>query len=124
MRRTFRYDEKADMFYEVGDNFFEERKESGPNIISDDVGAGVNGLRHMPSGRMLDSKSEHRKETKRRGLEEVGNETNFAAKREQPTTRAFEAEVNKARQQIAGDYNGTRGWLERTRERGTDDWKE
>lgn len=116
MRRRYRYDEASDMLYEVGNNFYEEPTQSGPNVISDDVGAGVNGLRHMPSGQHFDSKSRHRAENRARGLEEVGNETNFAAKRTETPTKAYEAEVQRAQEQIAGNHNGTADWL-RWRER-------
>src|SRR5262245_54653766 len=83
MRRTFRYDPDLDAVVEVG-NYFEEKPQSGPNVIGDDVGAGVNGLMNFPSGKMLDSKSRHRAENRARGAEEVGNETNFASEKYRP----------------------------------------
>ncbi len=104
MRRRFRYDPDLDAVVEIGSNYFEERPQ-GPAVISDDVGAGVNGLRHMPSGKMLDSKAAHRAETKARGLVEVGNEQNFAAK---PPGPNYIDEVRIAKAQWEGDYNGTR----------------
>lgn len=115
-RRTFYYDKDLDAIVERRGNYFEERPQ-GPSVISDDVGAGVNGLRHMPSGQMLDSKSAHRKENRRRGLEEVGNQTNVAGKKASHTAHEYGEMVHEARQQIEGDYNGTRGWLERQKER-------
>ena len=120
MRKRYRYDEKADMFYEVGSNYFDERKE-GPAVISDDVGAGVNGLRHMPSGQYFDSKSRHRAENRARGLEEVGNETNFASA---PTVARMTPEhVHIAKQQIEGNYNGTRDWLRHRDETRSGEWR-
>ncbi len=115
MRTRYRYDADLDCLVEIGgnSNYFEEKTES-TNVISDNLGVGVNGLRHMPSGKMLDSKSAHRRETKARGLVEIGNETNFGSKaKEDP--RAYGQMVKDAAEQIAGDYNGTRGWLEHQR---------
>src|SRR3954470_1593656 len=114
-RRTFRYDAEAEMVYEVGSNYFEERPQ-GPAVISDDLGAGVNGLKHLPSGKMLDSKSAHYRENRARGLEHVGNETNFAVKQEKPGADYYTREVIDAQQQIAGNYNGTADWLRRQNE--------
>lgn len=118
MRTRYRYDADLDCLVEIGGNanFFEERGQA-PAVISDDVGAGVNGLRHMPSGKMLDSKSEHRRETKARGLEEVGNETNFASKRPPRSLEEYGQMVKDSRDQIAGNYNGTADRLQRDRER-------
>ncbi len=115
MRRRFRYDPDLESVVEIGPNFFEERGQA-PNVISDDLKAGVNGLKHLPSGRMIDSKSGHYRENKRRGLEHVGNETNFAVKQPKPGADYYVREAIKAREQIAGDYQGTRSWLERQRE--------
>lgn len=115
MRRRYRYDRDLECLVEIGGgNYFEERGQA-PNVISDDVGAGVNGLRHMPSGKMLDSKSAHRAETKARGLEEVGTETNFAAKREKAHPDDYMREVVKATRQIEGNWNGTADWLNQQR---------
>lgn len=116
MRRRYRYDADLDCLVEIGGNYFEERTESGPAVISDDLGAGVNGLKHMPSGKMLDSKSAHRAETKARGLEEVGTSTDFASKREKPGAEYYTREVIDAQQQIAGNWNGTADWLRRQNE--------
>lgn len=106
MRTRYRWDKQMDCLVEVrpDGNYFEEKGQA-PNVISDDVGAGIKGLRHMPSGLMLDSKSRHRAETKARGLEEVGNETNFAS-----TSRPREdygRVVADAYQQFDGNWNGT-----------------
>lgn len=115
MRRRYRYDPDSEMLVEIGGNYFEEHA-AGPNIISDDLGVGVNGLQHMPSGKMLDSKSAHYRENRARGLEQVGNETNFASKRETPKADTYMREAITAREQIAGNYQGTRDWLARQRE--------
>ncbi len=119
MRRTYRYDEMNDMFYEVGGNanFFEPEKPRGPNVIGDDVGAGINGLRHMASGKMLDSKSAHRKENRARGLYEVGNETNFENKQAEPPRDYYGNEVKAAAEQLQGNHNGTADWARQDRER-------
>ena len=53
------------------------RHGSAPYVISDDLGVGMKGLRHMGSGRMLDSKSSFRKEDRATGNHCVGNDVNF-----------------------------------------------
>ena len=113
MRTRFRWDKDLEAIVEIreGSNYYEEPPQ-GPAVISDDVGAGVKGLRHMPSGKMLDSKSAHYRENKARGLEHVGNETDFAIKRDPPKGDAYTRMVMDARDQIAGDWNGTKGWLQ------------
>ncbi len=110
MRRRFYYDADMDAVIERGSNYFEERPQ-GPNVISDDLGAGVNGLRHMPSGRMLDSKSAHRKENRARGLYELGNDR--IDRQPKPTTD-YGRETRDAVEQINSNWNGTRDWLRRT----------
>ncbi len=116
MRTRFRYDPDLEAVVEIRDssNYFEE-KAPAPGVISDDVGAGVNGLRHMPSGKNLDSKSAHRAENRARGLVEVGGETNFADKREPLKADTFMREVKDATEQLQSNYNGVRD--ERARER-------
>jgi len=115
MRKRYRYDADLDCVVEIGGNYFEERPQ-GPNVISDAIG-GVNGVLHLPSGKHLDSKSAHYKENKRRGLEHVGNEENFASKREKPNGDYYVREAITAQQQIAGNWNGTADWLARQKER-------
>lgn len=117
MRRRFRYDPDLEEVVEIRGNYFEERGQA-PSVISDDLKAGVNGLKHIPSGKMLDSKSAHYAENKRRGLEHVGNETNFEVKQSAPSAASYIEATKAAAEQIAGDYQGTRGWLERQREQG------
>lgn len=123
MRKRFRYDPDLETLVEIGasSNYFEEPTQSGPNIISDDVGAGVNGLRHMPSGQHFDSKSRHRAENRARGLEEIGNETNFASKPTRDT--AGGADIVKARQQIEGNWNGTADWLRHRQINRSGEWR-
>lgn len=117
-RRTYRYDAAADMVYEVGSNFFEERRQA-PNVISDDLGAGVDGLRimHRMDRARTDSKSVMRADAKANGLEEVGTETNFASKRVRETPDDYGRHVKDAAEQIAGNWNGTADWLQRQKER-------
>lgn len=124
MRRRFRYDADLDAVVEIRNNYFEERAE-GPSVISDDLKAGVNGLMHFPSKQMLDSKSAHYRETRARGLEHVGNEQNFESKQKAPSQDSYVRATKEAAEQIAGDYQGTRGWLERQRQEGRNiRWKE
>lgn len=114
MRRRFRYDADLDAVVEIG-NYFEEKPQSGPNVIGDDVGAGVNGLMNFPSGKMLDSKSQHRAENRARGAEEVGNETNFASPKPKAHPDDYMRMVIDSKQQIAGNWNGTADWLKSQR---------
>jgi len=116
MRTRYRYDAELDCLVEIGGNanYFEEKTES-TNVISDNLGVGVNGLRHMPSGKMLDSKSAHRKETKARGLEEVGTEQNFAGHKARVHPDDYMRTVIDAQQQIQGNWNGTADWLNQQR---------
>ena len=115
MRTRYKYDADLDCLVEIGgnSNYFEEKTESA-NVISDNVGAGVNGLRHLPSGKMLDSKSAHRKETKARGLEEVGNDR-MASQKQSHQAVEYVQMVNDAQQQIASNWNGTADWLKNQR---------
>ncbi len=46
-------------------------------VISDDLGAGMKGLRHMATGRRHDSKSAFRADTRASGCQEMGNDVNF-----------------------------------------------
>lgn len=115
MRRRFYYDADLEAVVEIGANYFDDTPRT-PNVISDDVGAGINGLRHMASGQHFDSKSRHRAENRARGLEEVGNEQNFASRREHPGADYYGEQVKDARDQIAGNWNGTADWLRRQNE--------
>lgn len=115
MRRRYRFDADLDCVVEVGSNYFEERAR-GPHVIGDDLPGGVKGMLSHADGRMYDSKSRYRAEVKARGYVEIGNETKFPVK-PQPTRADYEREVVTAREQIAGDWNGTRGWLAKQNER-------
>lgn len=113
--KRLRYDPDLDAVVEIGSNYYDDTPRT-PNVISDDLGAGVNGLKHMPSGRMLDSKSAHYRENRARGLEHVGGETNFAAKREQLPLGYYERQVLDAKAQLASNWNGTADLRRRERE--------
>ncbi len=119
MRTRYRYDADMDCVVEIrdGSNYYEPETERSANVIGDDVGAGVNGLRHMPSGKMLDSKSAHRKENRARGLREVGNEVHFEDKQPEPSKDYYVRETIAAAEQLQGDWNGTRAWADKDRER-------
>ncbi len=65
---------------------------------------------------MLDSKSAHYAENRARGLEHVGNQTDFAVKREVPKADAYVREVLDASAQIAGNYQGVADRLQRDKE--------
>lgn len=119
MRTTYRWDKQMDCLVEVGgnSNYFEEENPRSANVISDDVGAGVRGLRHMPSGKMLDSKSRFREADKRAGRECVGNETNFASQKTVPNKNEYRQMVVDADAQLTGNWNGTRDRVRQLNER-------
>lgn len=120
MRTRYRYDADLDSLVEIGgnSNYFEPEKPRSANVISDDVGAGVNGLRvmHRMDGRRTDSKSAYRRDVKEAGLAEVGTSADFASKRERPGADDYGRMVRDARDQISGDWQGTRAWLEKQNE--------
>jgi hypothetical protein len=101
MRRRYRYDADLDCLVEIGGNYFEE-KPRGPGLISDDLG--TQGIRHMANGKLYDSKSRFRAETRARGLEEVGNDRPEGSR---PSPTDYGAEVRQAWQQFDGNWNGT-----------------
>lgn len=107
MRTRYRYDADLERLVEIGDNFFEETPQ-GPSVISDDLGVGVGGLRHMPTSKMLDSKSAFREADKRSGRECVGNETDFASKPEQMARGYYEQEAQRSNEILNSNYNGMR----------------
>jgi len=117
--KRFVYDRDLEEVVEVRGNYFEERGQA-PSVISDDIGAGVDGLRvmHRMDGRRTDSKSAYRKDVKEAGLAEVGTERNFASPRERPSADYYGQQVRDAADQLAGNWNGTRDWLQREKERG------
>ena len=119
MRTRFRWDKDLECLVEIGSNanYFEEKGEA-PSVISDDLKVGVNGLKHIPSGKHLDSKAAHYRENKARGLEHVGNETDFASQKEKPKHGDYMQEAAAAQAQIQNNWNGTRDWLARQKEQG------
>ncbi len=107
MRTTYRWDKDLECLIEVGGNanFFEEKTIS-TSVISDDLKAGVKGLRHMPTGKMLDSKSAFREADRRVGVQCVGNEQNFASKPAPLPKGHYGQAVKQAYEQFDGNYNG------------------
>lgn len=100
MRTRYRYDADLDAVVEIrpNSNYFEE-KPQGPAVISDNLNAGINGLRNHADGRMYDGKAAFREATRQAGCLEVGNEdqSKHAKPRETPkheiaetVKRAFE----------------------------------
>lgn len=67
MRTRYRYDPKTDTVVEA----HQAPPRSGVSVISDTMDAMV----HPVTGKVYDSKSRFRAETRARGLTEVGNET-------------------------------------------------
>lgn len=114
-RRTFRYDAAVEMVYEVGANYFEERPESGPAIITDDLKAGINGLRNHADGRMYDSKSGFTKAVRRAGCEIVGNEAPDVKPRELIGRREIGETIKRSieEHQSIGSAATQRAWMER-----------
>ena len=110
MRRRYRYDADLECLVEVGNNanYFEETPK-GPNLIRDDMGAGVNGLRAMyrEDRKHFDSKSAYRRDVKAHGLAEVGNEKNFASKPPAPDKYKYHRIVKESWEKFDGNYNGT-----------------
>lgn len=107
MRTRYRYDADLECIVEIGSNsnFFVETPQ-GPSVISDDLGVGVGGLKHMPSSKMLDSKSAFREADKRSGRECVGNETDFASKPARPERGYYETEARIANEMLTSNHNG------------------
>jgi hypothetical protein len=102
----FRYDKELDCLVEIRDgaNFFDETKgRKGPAIITDDLGAGVNGLRHMATGKYLDSKSAFRAATKAAGCVETGNETPRVYD-DRPTQRQMQHDRVGSIKRAMGEY--------------------
>lgn len=119
MRRRYRYDADLDAIVEIGSNYFEESP-SGPTVIGDELPGGIHGMRSHADGKTYDSKSRYLADVRARGFEVTGNEKTFPVKQQAGRTD-YEREAVKARDQIAGDWNGTRGWLEQMNAR--TDWR-
>ncbi len=104
----YRYDKELDAIVEVRDrsNYFEASK--GPAIISDDIGAGVNGLRHMATGRYHDSKSKFRADTRASGCVETGNDAPRVYD-DRPSQRERSADLIHDIRRSMGDFGSNTG---------------
>ena len=76
-----------------------------PYVVSDSLGGEV---KHMATGRMLDSKSEHRRLNKELGLVELGNEKSAHLKQERPAKLDKAQRKNDIRKAIHELRNGRR----------------
>ncbi len=103
----FRYDKDLDEVVEIRpqSNYFEPETPRGPNVISDDIGAGVKGLRamHRADKRRFDSKSAFRRDVKEAGLAEVGNDDMRGSAPPKPD---YGQVVKNAHDMFTGNYNG------------------
>jgi hypothetical protein len=115
MRRRYRYDAELDAVVEIGGNYFEEQPK-GLNVIGDGLPGGVSGMRSHADGRMYDSKSRYVAEVRARGFEIVGDDNKPPA-RSRPHPDDYMREVVTAREQLAGNWNGTADWAEKQRRR-------
>ena len=79
-------------------------KQSATNIISDYTGGGIDGIQSMADGKYYDSKSQYRKELKRRGLVELGNDAPREAKPMEANIceRDLKRDIAQAIQQLGG----------------------
>jgi hypothetical protein len=106
MRTTFRWDKDMECLVEVrsNSNYFEDPK--GPHLISDDMGAGVNGLRAMyrKDKKHFDSKSRYRADVKAHGLEISGNDDMRGSAPPKPD---YGQAVKAAYEQFDHNWNGT-----------------
>ena len=106
MRTRYRYDPDLECLVEIGGNanFFEEAPK-GPNVISDDMGAGVNGLRAMyrKDKKHFDSKSRYKADVKANGLEISGNDDMRGSP---PPPVNYGQRVKDAYEQFDGNHNG------------------
>jgi len=105
----YRYDKDLDAIVEIRDrsNYFDDRPK-GPAIISDDLGAGINGLRHMATGRYHDSKSKFRADTRASGCVETGNDTPRVYD-DRPTMREQRADLISDIRRARGDFGSNTG---------------
>ena len=110
MRTRFRYDKDLDAVIEIREqsNFYEEEKPQTANVITDDMGAGVNGLRAMyrSDKKHFDSKSAYRADVKARGLAEVGNDS-MASPRPVVPLHYYGERAKQAFEQFESNHNGT-----------------
>ena len=109
MKTTFRWDKDMECLVEVrsNSNYYDDTPK-GPNVIRDDMGAGVNGLRAMyrKDKKRFDSKSAYRRDVKAHGLAEVGNEQNFESKPAALPKDHYGELVRASYDQFQGNYNG------------------
>lgn len=105
----YRYDKDLDAIVEIRDrsNFFDDRPK-GPAIISDDIGAGVNGLRHMATGRYHDSKSSFRADTRASGCIETGNDAPRVYD-DRPSARQMQEQRVHDIKRAMGEYGSNTG---------------
>ena len=106
----YRYDKDMYCIVEVrpNANYFEEEKPQSANVITDDIGAGVNGLRamHRKDRRHFDSKSAFRADVRAAGLREVGNEQNFARMPDAAPKDQYHRIAQEAFQRFDGNHEG------------------
>lgn len=76
-----------------------------PYVVSDNLGQQV---KHMATGRMLDSKSEHRRLNKELGLVELGNEQKAHLSQPKPAKLDKRERKNDIRKAISELRNGRR----------------
>ncbi len=109
MRTTYRWDRDMECLVEVrsNSNYYDDTPK-GPNVISDDMGAGVNGLRAMyrKDRKHFDSKSAYRIDVKAHGLAEVGNEQNFQSVPATSPKDFYGQKVKAAWDKFDGNHNG------------------
>ena len=107
MRRTYRFDKDMDCIVEVRaeSNYFVEERPKGPQIISDDMCGGVNGLRAMyrKDKKHFDSKSRYRADVRAHGLEICGNDDMRGSA---PPPVNYGQKVKDAYEQFDGNHNG------------------
>lgn len=79
-------------------------KQAGPHVISDYTGGGIDGIKSMADGKYYDSKSEYRKELKRRGLVELGNDAPVKGKGPEAhiSDRELKQDIAQAISQLGG----------------------
>ena len=79
-------------------------KQNGPHVISDYTGGGIDGIKSMADGKYYDSKSAYRKELKRHGLVELGNDAPTKGKGPEAhiNDKELKQDIAQAIQQLGG----------------------
>lgn len=72
----------------------------GPNVISDSLGEGVQGLTNMADGKQYDSKSAYRKSLKEHGMVEMGNDAPTEGKKSLDGDFDCAGDVKRAMEQV------------------------